>query len=94
MVDDLMVMWEELGHMLADVGENYTDMHPDDVIGILDNCRLKATELTQQIVARRDYVQDIRSLIPFTQSGADAGMPPAGRTPGVPPVTGEGKQLL
>ena len=87
MVEDLIVTWEELGNMLADVGENYGDMHADDVIGIPDNCRLKAMELTQQIVARRDYVQDIRALIP------DAGVPPARQAPGVPPVTGEGPGL-
>src|SRR5437016_5652468 len=29
MLEDLMATWEELGHMLADVGENYGDMHPD-----------------------------------------------------------------
>lgn len=87
MVEDLMATWEELGNMLAEVGENYGDMHPDDVIGILDNCRPKTTELTQQIAARREYVQDIRALIP------DAGVPPARQAPGVPPVTGEGPGL-
>jgi hypothetical protein len=76
MVDDLMETWEQLGHMLADVGENFTDMHPDDVAKVLRNCELKATELTQQIAGRRKYVEDIRTLWENTQSGNDAGMPP------------------
>ena len=87
MVEDVMVTWQELGNMLADVQENYTDMHADDVSAILNNCRLKATELTQQIVARWEYVQDIRALIPVTQGGDDAGRPPARQSQGVPPVT-------
>ena len=93
MVDDLMATWEELGNMLADVGENYGDMHADDVSEILDNCRLKATELTHQIVARWEYVQDIRALIPVTQRGADAGRAPARQSQGVPPVPGRGTEL-
>src|SRR5438034_11721197 len=70
MVEDLIATWQELGNMLADVGETYGDLHPDVVIAILDDCALKATELTQQIVARRAYVEDIRALMPVTQSEA------------------------
>lgn len=76
MVADLIAMWEELGHMLADVQENYADMHPDDVVGVLGNCTLKATVLTQEIAARRQSVMELAPYWKIPQSGADAGMPP------------------
>ena len=80
--------------MLADVQQNYGDMHPDDVIGILDNCTLKAAELTQQIVARRENVLGLAPYWKITQSGADAGMPPA-KPPTVqpPPVIHGGPDI-
>src|SRR5260221_3613019 len=87
MFEDLVFAWQELGKMLADVQQNYGDMHPDDVIGILDNCTLKATELAQEIVGRREYVRGLAPYWKITNSGADAGMPPAGGTRVVPPVT-------
>jgi hypothetical protein len=70
MFEDLIATWRELGNMLADVQENYADFHPDDVIGILDNCTLKATELTQQIVARREYVRGLAPFWKITNNGA------------------------
>lgn len=93
MFEDLLITWQELGNMLADVQQNYGDMHPDDVIGVLGNCTLKAAELTQQIAARREYVRELRPYWKVTQSGADVGMPPAGGTRVVPPVTGEGMDI-
>lgn len=39
--------------MLSDVLENYGDMHPEDVMGILRNCGLKALELARDIEGRR-----------------------------------------
>jgi hypothetical protein len=94
MFEDLLAAWQELGNLLADVQQNYGDMHPDDVIGILDNCTLKATELTQQIVARREYVRGIAPYWKITNSGADAGMPPAKPQTGRPtPVTGDGQDI-
>ena len=93
MFEDLVFAWQELGKMLADVQQNYGDMHPDDVIGILDNCTLKATELAQEIVGRREYVRGLAPYWKITNSGADAGMPPAGGTRVVPPVTGEGMDI-
>jgi len=93
MFEDLIATWQEVGNMLADVQQNYGDTHPDDVIGILDNCALKATEMTQQIVERRQYVQELTPYWKVTQSGADAGMPPAGGNRVVPPVTGEGRDI-
>lgn len=94
MFEDLLAAWQELGNMLADVQQNYGDMHPDDVIGILDNCTLKAAELTQQIVARRENVRGIAPYWKITNSGADAGMPPAKlQTDQPPPVIGDGKDI-
>jgi hypothetical protein len=78
MFDDLIATWEELGHMLSDVAENHTDMHPADVAEVLGNCGLKAFELTQAIEARRRYI--LTEVLPnwgVTQSGGDAGMPAA-----------------
>ena len=63
--------------MLLDVQENHQDMHPDDVAEVLRNCGLKAEELTQAIAGRRQYVMELAKDWEITQSGADAGMPPA-----------------
>lgn len=93
MFEDLIATWQELGNMLADVQENYGDMHPDDVIGVLDNCTLKATVLTQEIASRREYVRGLAPYWKVTQSGSDAGRPPARQSQGGPPVSGEGKEL-
>ena len=89
MFEDLLETWQELGNMLADVQENHTDMHPLDVAEVLWNCGLKATELTQAIAVRRQYVIELAPYWTITQSGADAGMPPAP----TPPVAGEGPGL-
>src|SRR2546421_7880062 len=90
MFEDLVNTWQELGNMLADVAQNFGDMHPDDVIGILDNCTLKATELTQGIVARRQYIQELRRYWKVTPSGVDRGMPPAKPPTGHPPPVTQG----
>lgn len=84
MFEDLIAAWQELGNMLADVQENYGDMHPDDVIGVLGNCTLKATVLTQEIAARRQSVLELAPYWKITQAGKDAGMPP-----GIPPAAPE-----
>lgn len=78
MFDDLRAMWEELGAMLADVADNFADMHPADVAEVLRNCSLKATELAGDIQGRREYI--LTEVLPgwtLTNIGADAGMPPA-----------------
>ena len=72
--------------MLADVQENYGDMHPDDVMLMLDNCQFKAMELTEQIKVRREHVLGLAPYWKITQSGADAGMPPAKPQTGQPPA--------
>jgi len=77
MFDDLIAIWEEVGAMLSDVAEHHTDMHPDDVAEVLRNRGLKAEELTRDILARRQYVQELTPYWKVTQSGADAGMPAA-----------------
>jgi hypothetical protein len=90
MFDDLVATWEELGTLLADVQENHMDMHPSAVAEVLRNCGLKAMELTRDIEARRQYVID--EVLPdwtVTQSGADAGMPPARQSP----VSGDGMDI-
>lgn len=94
MFEDLIATWQELGNMLADVQENYGDMHPDDVMLMLDNCQFKAMELTEQIKVRREHVLGLAPYWKITQSGADAGMPPAKpQTNQPPPVIGDGQDI-
>lgn len=94
MFEDLVETCQQLQQMLADVQENHTDFHPDDIAEMLRNCGLKAQELGQAIAARRQYVVELTPYWKVTQSGADAGMPPAGGTPAVPPVTREGPGII
>jgi hypothetical protein len=94
MFDDLIATWQELGSMLADVQENHTDMHPEDVAEILRNCGLKATELTQAIQERRTYI--LAEVLPnwtVTQSGRDAGMPAAKPPTDQPPAIKGGQDI-
>jgi hypothetical protein len=87
MFEDLVNVGQELLNMLSDVQENYADSHPDDVMLMLDNCQFKAMELTEQIKERRQNVLGLAPYWKVRAGGADAGMPPARATPGVPPVT-------
>jgi hypothetical protein len=95
MFDDLIETWQELGNMLSDVQENHTDMHPSDVVGVLGNAMWKAMDLTQALEARRKYI--LTEVLPnwtVTQSGQDAGMPPAkAKTTQPLPVIKEGTDI-
>lgn len=96
MFDDLRNTYEELGRMLSDAQESYGDLHPEDVAELLRNCGLKATELAQDILARRQYI--LEEVLPgwvVTHSGADAGIPPAEPPTGEsPPVIGDGMDIF